>query len=537
MQDAVVFKDSFNRTNLYYEVRPKRNVVKEIIKFVRQHSGKSGIIYCQSRKKVEELAATLQVNGINAVPYHAGLDAKTRTRHQDMFLMEEVEVIVATIAFGMGIDKPDVRFIVHYDMPKSLEGYYQETGRAGRDGGEGICLAFYTYDDMLKMMKLLSGKPVAEQEINKLLMAEVVAYAETTTCRRKMLLHYFGEQFDEAPCGKTQWCDNCKFPKEKYDAKEFLELALRTIQVTREQFKPKHIVDVLVGNYSSTVKQYKHDKLEEFGEGRDESEIFWDSVIRQALVNDFLTKNIEQYGTLQLSEKGRHFLAKPFSIMFAKERDMSGDSDEDGDIIINQKGAGALDQTLISLLRDLRRTIAKEKKLPPFVIFQDPSLEEMATRYPITMDELKEITGVGEGKAQKFGEAFLDLIRKYVEENEIERPQDLLVRSVPGKSGLKVTIIQAVDRKTPLDEVARLKGVEMSEILDELESIVNSGTKLDLNYYIGKIYDKNDLDDIYDILRNSENASLDDVLAEYDDVYSEEELRLARIKFISDLGN
>ncbi|MCS6978952.1 MAG: DNA helicase RecQ [Flavobacteriales bacterium] len=537
MQDAVVFKDSFNRPNLYYEVRPKRNVVKEIIKFVKQHSGKSGIIYCQSRKKVEELAATLQVNGINAVPYHAGMDAKTRTRNQDMFLMEEVEVIVATIAFGMGIDKPDVRFIIHHDMPKSLESYYQETGRAGRDGGEGICLAFYSYDDILKLMKLLSGKPVAEQEINKLLMTEVVAYAETTTCRRKMLLHYFGENFDEGPCGKTQWCDNCKFPKEKYDAKEPLEMVLRTILVTKEQFKAKHIVDVLVGNFSNTVKQYKHDKLEEFGEGKDEGEIFWDSVIRQALVNDFLVKNIEQYGTLQLSDKGRNFLEKPYSIMFTRERDMSGDADDDGEVVMNQKGGGALDQTLISLLRDLRKKIAKEKNLPPFVIFQDPSLEEMATRYPITMDELKEITGVGEGKAQKFGEAFLDLIRKYVEENEIERPQDMVVRTVANKSGLKVSIIQAVDRKTPLDEMARMKGVEMSEILDELESIVNSGTKLDLNYYVGTVFDDHDIEEIFDILRNSENASLDKVLEEYEDVYSEEELRLARIKFISDLGN
>ncbi|MCS6981930.1 MAG: DNA helicase RecQ [Flavobacteriales bacterium] len=537
MQDAVIFKDSFNRPNLYYEVRPKRNVVKEIIKFIKQHSGKSGIIYCQSRKKVEELAATLQVNGISAVPYHAGMDAKTRTRNQDMFLMEEVDVIVATIAFGMGIDKPDVRFIIHHDMPKSLESYYQETGRAGRDGGEGICLAFYSYDDMLKLMKLLSGKPVAEQEINKLLITEVVAYAETTTCRRKMLLHYFGEYFDESPCGKTQWCDNCKFPKEKYDAKEPLELVLRTILATKEQFKAKHIVDVIVGNFTNTVKQYKHDRLEEFGEGRDEGEIFWDSVIRQALVNDFLIKNIEQYGTLQLSEKGRQFLEKPYTIMFTRERDMSGDSEDDSEFIINQKGAGALDQTLLGLLRDLRKTIAKEKNLPPFVIFQDPSLEEMATRYPITMEELKEITGVGEGKAQKFGQAFLDLIRKYVEENEIERPQDMVVRTVANKSALRVSIIQSVDRKIPLEEIARLKDMEITELLDELEAIVNAGTKLDLNYYVNTIFDKNDLEEIYDIFRNSEHASLDDVLAEYEDVYSQEELRLARIKFISDLGN
>jgi ATP-dependent DNA helicase RecQ len=537
LNDSVIYKDSFNRENLYYEIRPKRNEIKEIIKFIRQHPAKSGIIYCQSRKKVEELAATLQVNGINAVAYHAGMDAKTRAKNQDLFLMEEVQVIVATIAFGMGIDKPDVRFIIHHDIPKSLESYYQETGRAGRDGGEGICVAFYSYDDILKLSKLLSGKPVAEQEINKLLMSEVVAFSETTSCRRKMLLHYFGETYDEKACGKTQWCDNCKYPREKFDAKESLELLLRTIETTGEQFKAKHIVNVLMGTHTNTVKTYKHDLLEEFGEGAEQSENYWNSIVRQALVNDFLTKNIEQYGTLQLSDSGKAYLDKPYSIQFAKDRDMNADAEDEEAVLLNQKGSGALDDGLMKMLKELRKKIAKEKNLPPFVIFQDPSLEDMATRYPISMEEMRDISGVGEGKAAKYGKPFVDLISRYVEENEIERPQDMVVKTMANKSGMKVFIIQNIDRKMPLESIAISKGLDMKDLLNELESIVNSGTRIDLSYCINQILGEDEQEELFDYFRQSENVDLEEALQEYEGSYSEDEIRLMRIKFISDLGN
>ena len=536
MQDATLFKDSFNRENLFYEIRPKRNEVKEIIKFIKQNGGKSGIIYCQSRKKVEEIAATLSVNGINAVPYHAGMDAKSRAKNQDLFLMQDVDVIVATIAFGMGIDKPDIRFIIHHDMPKSLESYYQETGRAGRDGGEGHCVAFYSYDDILKLEKLMGGKPVAEQEINRLLMQEVVGFAETTACRRKVLLHYFGEYYDDEKCNKG--CDNCASPREKYDAREQLGLVLKTLDLMKDGFKAKQIVNVITGNITNTVKTYQFDQLETFAEGTEEGEHFWMSVIRQAMVNDFLTKNIEKYGTLLLSEKGHKFLQNPYSILFSKDHDISSDKGGDDDIILNGKGGGALDEALMTLLKDLRKKIAKDNKVPPFVIFQDPSLDEMATRYPVSIEEMKEISGVGEGKANKYGKPFVELIAKYVEENDIERPQDLyVVRNLAGKSDMKVYIIQSVDRKMPIEMIAKNKGLEMGELLTEMESIVNAGTRLNLDYNINSSLGADEQEELFDYFRTTENADLEEALNEFDDVYSQEEIRLMRIKFISDLGN
>ncbi len=534
MTDATVFKDSFNRPNLYYEIRPKKNVNKEIIKYVKSQAGKSGIIYCQNRKKVEELAEMLQVNGVSAVPYHAGMDAKTRSRNQDMFLMQEVDVIVATIAFGMGIDKPDIRYIIHHDIPKSLESYYQETGRAGRDGGEGKCIAFYSYDDIVKLEKLLSGKPIAEQEINKLLMQEVVAFAETSSCRRKALLHYFGEDFDEAHC--NEMCDNCAHPREKFDAQEHLLLLLEVMTEVKGKFKANHLVAVLTGKENNAIRQYKHNLLEVFGKGDYEDERFWHAVIRQALVNNFISKEIENYGTLYINDKGLEYMQHPEPILFTRDRDYETEEDDDA-IITRQKGGSALDETLLNMLKDVRKQIAKKLNLPPFVIFQDPSLEEMATQYPTTMDELKNISGVGEGKAQKFGKPFLDVISKYVEENEIERPFDFTVKTVANKSAMKVSIIQAIDRKLPLNDFAKNKGLEMDELIQELESIVNSGTRLDLSYYINKLIEPEDQEEIFDLLRESDNGSLDAVLDEYGDVYEEHELRLMRIKFISDLGN
>lgn len=538
MSDAKVFKDSFNRTNLYYEIRPKKNEIKEIIRIIKQNAGKSGIVYCQSRKKVEEIAQTLQINGVNAVPYHAGMDAKTRSKHQDMFLMEEVDVIVATIAFGMGIDKPDIRFIIHHDIPKSLESYYQETGRAGRDGGEGKCIAFYTHDDIIKLEKLLSGKPVSEQEISKLLMQEVVTFVESSVCRRKTLLHYFGEEYDAENCVASGGCDNCLHPKEHFNAKNDLKLLLQTIEDLKDNYKAKHLVDVLIGRVTNPIKTYKHDQLECFGEGEEQGEKHWNAVIRQALVNNFLEKNIERYGTLFLSEKGREFLKNPYDIEFFKDHDYESDGDGDDDIITNSKGGGALDDNLMQMLKDLRRKLAKEKNLPPFVIFQDPSLEEMATRYPITMEEMKEISGVGEGKAMKHGKPFVELIAKYVEENDIDRPQDLFtLKSTAGKSDLKVYLIQSIDRKLSLEAMSKAKDLSTAELLNEMESIVNTGTKLSLDYLINQIIDKEEQDELFDFYRSSENASLEDAINEYGDVYSEEELQLVRIKFISDLGN
>ena len=533
MQEAIVYKDSFNRSNLYYEIRPKKNVNKEIIKYVKSNTGKSGIVYCQSRKKVEEIAEQLQVNGVSAVPYHAGMDAKTRARHQDMFLLEEVDVIVATIAFGMGIDKPDIRYIIHHDIPKSLESYYQETGRAGRDGGEGKCVSFYAYDDILKLEKLLSGKPVAEQEINKLLMYEVVAFSETSSCRRKSLLHYFGEDYLEDNCGN---CDNCINPKERFDAQEHLVLLLETMQEIKGKLKSNHIVQVLTGVVSNSVKQYKHNLLEIFGKGDYEDDRFWNAIIRQALVHNLLAKEIENYGTLYISERGQEYLKHPETIMFTRDRDYDAE-ENDADIITKEKGGGALDETLMNMLKDLRKATAKKLNLPPFVIFQDPSLEEMSTQYPVTIEELKNISGVGEGKATKYGKQFVETIAKYVEENEIDRPFDMAVKTVANKSAMKVSIIQAIDRKLPLEDFANNKGVSMHDLLAELESIVSSGTKIDINYYISKLIDKDDQEEIFEILRESETDTLQPVLDEFGDVYEEDELRLMRIKFISDLGN
>lgn len=533
MQEATVYKDSFNRANLYYEIRPKKNVTKEIIKYIKNEPGKSGIVYCQSRKKVEELAETLQVNGVSAVPYHAGLDSKTRARHQDMFLMEEVDVIVATIAFGMGIDKPDIRFIIHNDIPKSLESYYQETGRAGRDGGEGKCVAFYANEDIVKLEKLLAGKPLAEQEINKLLMQEVVAFSETSSCRRKAILHYFGEEYLQDNC---QNCDNCLHPRERFDAQEHVMLLMDCMQEMKGKFKANHIVSVLCGHETPATKSYKHNLLETFGKGNYESERFWHAIIRQSLVHNFLSKEIENYGTLFMNETGFAYAANPDSVFFTRDRDYL-EEDNDEAIITKQKGGTALDEALLSMMKDLRRKIARQHNLPPFVIFQDPSLEEMATAYPISMEELRNVSGVGEGKANKYGKDFIALIAKYVEENEIERPLDMTFKTVANKSANKVAIIHAIDRKTPLSDYANSKGISFDALLSELETIVHSGTKLDLNYYINAIVDEDDQEGIFDLLRAQESDSMQELIDEWGDVYSEDELRLMRMKFISDLGN
>ncbi len=540
IQDATIFKSSFNRANLYYEVRPKVDTVKEIIRFVRQYTGKSGIIYCLSRKKVEEIASTLQVNGIKALPYHAGMDKPTRDQTQDKFLMEEVDVMVATIAFGMGIDKPDIRYVLHYDIPKSLESYYQETGRSGRDGGEGKCITYYSYDDVKKLEKFLKDKPVSEQEIGKQLIQETIAFAESSVCRRKMLLHYFGEKYEEPNCGS---CDNCLHPKTKFEGKEDLELLLEVIVETKEKFKAKHIVDVLTGNLSSSVKSYKHDRLEIFGQGNDDgkNEKFWNAVVRQALVLDFITKDIETYGILKMADKGRGFLKKPHSIMLTKDHDYTGNNEDDDDDIVmagGQKGGNALDSTMYSLLKDLVKATAAKLNLPPFVVFQETSLEEMATHYPVNLDELSKITGVGVNKAEKFGKPFVELIAKYVEENEIERPQDIIVKSVVNKSGLKVFIIQSIDRKVNLEGMARSKGLSMPNLLDEIESIVSSGTKVDIGYYVNEVLDRERQEEVFDYFRESESDSLEEALKELgENDYSETDLRLMRIKFIAEMGH
>jgi ATP-dependent DNA helicase RecQ len=537
MQNADIYKSSFNRPNLYYEVRPKTtDVFKEILKFVRLHLGKSGIIYCLSRKKVEEVAQALQVNGIKALPYHAGLDAKTRKMHQDMFLMEEFDVIVATIAFGMGIDKPDVRFIIHHDMPKSLEGYYQETGRSGRDGGEGKCLGFFSLDDIHKIEKFGKNKPVAEQEISQQLLQEVIAYAESSVCRRKQLLHYFGESYPSDNCSN---CDNCLHPKMKFEAKEHVLIVLSAVKETKQQFKAKQLISIITGKVTGTLKNPKTKSYECFESGMDYDDKFWNAIIRQLLISKYLQKDIENYGVIKITPEGENFLKNPIEIQMAKDHDF--DSDGDDDDFINsggmQKGSGT-DKMLFTLLKDLRKEIARKESLPPFVIFQDPSLEDMAIQYPITLEEMKNISGVGVGKAQKYGQPFVELIKKHVEENDITRPNDVVVKSVINKSGLKVYIIQAIDRKIPLDQIAIAKTLTFSELLDEIERIVASGTKVNMNYYIDEVVDEYHQQDIHDYFSTAETDSIEDALrALGENEYSEEEVRLMRIKFMSDLGN
>ena len=531
MLDAQVFKSSFNRPNLYYEVRPKIDPTKDIIKFIKNNEGKSGIIYCLSRKKVEELTEVLCVNGIKAAAYHAGMDAATRSMNQDKFLMEEVNVIVATIAFGMGIDKPDVRFVIHYDIPKSLEGYYQETGRAGRDGGEGQCITFYINKDLQKLEKFMQGKPIAEQEIGKQLLLETAAYAESSLCRRKILLHYFGEEYEEDNCGN---CDNCLNPKKQVEAKDQLCAVLETIIALKEKFKAEYVIDVLLGKETSQILSYQHEDLEVFGSGQGEDERTWNAVIRQALIAGYIGKDIENYGLLKVTKAGHAFLKNPVSFKIVKDVDFDEVEEE-----VPMKGGAscAVDPELYSILKDLRKKIAKRLELPPYVIFQDPSLEAMATTYPITIEELQNIPGVGAGKAKRYGEEFVKVIKAHVEENEIERPEDLRVRTVANKSKLKVSIIQAIDRKIALDELAESKGLEFGELLDEIEAIVYSGTKINIDYFLHEIMDDEHIDDIFDYFKESESDSLEDAIEEFGMEYSEEEIRLIRIKFLSEMGN
>jgi ATP-dependent DNA helicase RecQ len=530
--EANEFKSSFNRPNLYYEVKSKQDVTKEIIKYIKNNSGKSGIIYCLSRKKVEEIAEVLKVNGIKALPYHAGMDSGTRTANQDKFLMEEADIIVATIAFGMGIDKPDVRFVIHYDIPKSLEGYYQETGRAGRDGGEGNCIAYYSYNDIVKLEKFMQGKPIAEQEIGKQLLLETVSYAESSVCRRKLLLHYFGEEYLKENC---EACDNCLHPKAQFEGNEAVVSVLETILAVKEKFKADHISNILAGKLTSAIKSYKHHKLEYFGIGEDKDEKFWNMVVRQALIAKLLTKDIENYGLLKVTQKGVEFLENPISFMLAEDHDYADTADEE-----NAFGArtAAVDEELFSILKDLRKKLSKQKEVPPFVIFQDPSLEDMAIQYPITIDELQNISGVGAGKAQRYGKEFIAIIKKYVEEKEIIRPLDMVVKSVVNKSGIKVYIIQSIDMKRSLEDIAEAKGMDMGELLSEVEAIVNSGTRINLDYYINSIIDEERQHDIYSYFREeAESDSLADAIKELGNDFEEEEIRLMRIKFLSEMGN
>ena len=533
MTDATIFRSSFNRPNLYYELRPKHNIDHDIIRFIKQHEGKSGIIYCLSRKKVEELAELLMANGIKALAYHAGMDAQTRADNQDAFLHERVDVIVATIAFGMGIDKPDVRYVIHYDIPKSLEGYYQETGRAGRDGGEGHCLTYYSYKDIQKLEKFMQGKPVAEQEIGKLLLLETVSYAESSMCRRKSLLHYFGEVYTEANCGN---CDNCCNPKPKIEAKREMKLALEVLEEIGDKFKIDHLVAVLTGKVTAMVKSYNHNKLECFGAGEEKDASFWNAVIRQALILGFVDKNIENYGLISVNERGKAFIDKPTSVTITLDHDY--DSEDEANVAGPMKGGGAADEELFAMLKDLRRKVAKQNDLPPYVIFQDPSLEDMSIQYPITMEELQTISGVGAGKAQKFGAEFIKLIKTYVDEKEIIRPQDLVVKGVANKSNNKIFIIQSIDRKMDFEDIAHARNLDMDELLTEIEAIVNSGTRLDIQYYLNTIMDSDKVDDIYLYFKeDAETDSLEDAIEELGSEYSEEEIRLVRIKFISEVAN
>lgn len=533
MLEATVYKSSFNRANLYYEVRPKVNAEKEIIRFIKSHEGKSGIIYCLSRKKVEALAETLKVNGINALAYHAGMDATTRSGNQDKFLMEDVDVIVATIAFGMGIDKPDVRFVIHYDIPKSLEGYYQETGRAGRDGGEGICLTFYSHKDIQKLEKFMQGKPVAEQEIGKQLLLETSAYAESSVCRRKLLLHYFGEKYTEETC---HTCDNCNHPKKQFDGKEHMLTILKAVVMLKEKFKADHVVNVLVGKDDAAVKSYIHDKLPIFGSRKAIEPKLLGAVIRQGLIAGLLDKEIENYGLLKVTPKGREYMEHPYEFMMVEDHDYEVDVEGAGPV---SGGTSVLDPLLFTMLKDLRKSMAKQMGLPPFVIFQDPSLEAMASNYPINLEELQNMPGVGQGKAKRFGVEFTELIKKHVDENDIDRPDDMVVRSIANKSKLKVYIIQSIDRKMPLDDIAAAKGLSLSHLLDEMESIVYSGTKLNFDYYLEEAMDEDQVDDVYEYFR--EEAETDDLSAAVEelgeDEYGVNEIRMIRLKFLSEMGN
>lgn len=536
--DATVFKSSFNRPNLQYEIRDKSDPKREIIKYIKQNPGKSGIIYCLSRKKVEELAELLNINGIKALPYHAGLDARTRAENQDKFLMEEVDVIVATIAFGMGIDKPDVRFVIHYDIPKSIEGYYQETGRAGRDGKEGHCITFYSYKDIQKLEKFMQGKPVAEQEIGKQLLMETVAYAESNSCRRKLLLSYFGEEYNVDNCGA---CDNCLHPKKQFDGKEEMALVIELIKSLPEHFKMEHLANILAGEANAIIKSYKHDKLEFFGAGKEHSARFWDAVIHQGMILHLLNKDIESYGLISVTDKGEEFFEKPHTLMLTEDRVFAEGEDDDDDATIQAgavRGGGGGDEQLLAMLKDLRKDLSRKLKLQPWVIFSDQSLEDMSITYPITIDELKNCQGVGEGKARKFGKEFMSLIAKYVEENEIIRPDDFVVKSIVNKSANKVFIIQSVDRKLPLEDIADAKGLDMEELMNEIEAIVFSGTKLNLDYYIDQTLDEDVVEEIYDYFKEeAESDSLEEAMEELGSDYDEMEVRLVRIKFLCEVAN